>query len=136
MNKFIALFMLFLLVASLFGQEKGKENDYYDWLNRYEKAKANVSMWEYITGTGIGVSILSIVLYFTDTEEKGYIITYKERKNSYLITSLVGAGISFLASSALISAKGKLLAIEKEGRLKGYIKAQVFPLAISIQLSW
>ena len=134
MNKLIALSMLFILVVSLFGQEK--DNDYYDWLISYEKAKANVSMWEYITGTGVGLSVLSLVLYFADTEEKGYIITYKERKNSYLITSLVGAGVAFISSSALISAKGKLLAIEKEGKLKGYLKAQVFPLAVSIQLSW
>jgi hypothetical protein len=138
-RSFLFSLCLFVLCLPVLSQQQNE--DYIRWMKEYEKAKARLETWQTIRAMGIGSAVLSFVLYATKKKEVseygayGFLITKKEPNSLYLISGLVGTGISLIGFALAGPASGEVRALEKEGLKKGYITAALVPLRKGIAFS-
>jgi len=142
MRKALALVLVICVLSPFsFGQEKEEEEDYLRWAREYEKAKSRLLTWSTIEIGGAAGFIGATALYFmTQKEEvhyygRGIGYTEKIKHEGYLIGALIGAGIGLIGFILAEPARGRVRALEIEGRKKGYMTVALVPIKKGFALS-
>jgi hypothetical protein len=132
MKKLICLALAFILAPAIFAQNV--DQDCLQWQIKMKSAQQRLRSGNALMFTGFLATITNLVLYNFDTE-KTYLyeeVISEKKKPIYLV--FLGAGLAFELAGYVISssAKAELNALKEEGKIKGYLKASLFPRHFAI----
>ena len=140
MRKFV-FFLITCLFLNIGLMAQEKDEDYIRWSAEYERAKARANTWNKLEMVGGISAIISTALYFFDQKEKeninmhGFIEIEKTRKTGYLIGAAAGLAIGITSFILAVPARGRVRALEIEGKERGLLTASIYPLKGGIALS-